>query len=204
MSLIVGLTGGIATGKSTVAQFFKEENIPVIETDQIAKSVMQKGSAIYQSVVEHFGEEVLLTNLEINRKLLGQMIFEDPKKRELLNQLVHPAVRTVMQTEIEKYRLEGKKLIVADVPLLFEAGFDHEMDVTLVVWTDESTQLKRLMSRDEIDKALASMKIKAQLSLAEKKSKADYSLDNSHSILTTKKAFLEILNQLKERAGWEF
>lgn len=204
MSLIVGLTGGIATGKSTVAQFFKEENIPVIETDQIAKSVMQKGSAIYQSVVEHFGEDILLTNQDINRKLLGQMIFEDPIKREWLNQLVHPAVKTVMQTEIDKYRLEGKKLIIADVPLLYEAGFDQEMDVTLVVWTDELTQLQRLMARDEIDKALASMKIKAQLPLAEKKSKADYQLDNSHSILTTKKAFLDILNQLKEKAGWDF
>ena len=92
MSLIVGLTGGIATGKSTVASFFKEENIPVIETDVIAKNVMQKGSDVYQAVVDYFGEEILLSNEEINRKQLAQIILSDAEKRQFLNDTVHPAV----------------------------------------------------------------------------------------------------------------
>jgi len=162
MSLLVGLTGGIATGKSTVASFFKEEHIPVIETDVIAKNVMQKGSDVYQAVVDYFGEEILLSNEEINRKQLAQIIFSDAEKRQFLNDTVHPAVKAVMLRDIEKYQLEGKKLIVADVPLLFEAGFHQAVDVTLLVCTDEETQLKRLMDRDQIDKALAMRKIKSQ------------------------------------------
>lgn len=203
MSLIIGLTGGIATGKSTVANFFKEADIPVIETDVIAKNVMQKGSDVYQAVRDYFGEEILLSNGEIHRKLLGQLIFSDAEKRQFLNDTVHPAVKTVMLREIEKYRLEGKKLIIVDVPLLFEAGFDQSVDLTLVVATDEMTQLNRLMERDNIDKALANQKIKAQWPLVEKKEKADFVLDNSESILSTKKAFRDILEVLKERAQWD-
>lgn len=203
MSLIIGLTGGIATGKSTVANFFKEADIPVIETDVIAKNVMQKGSDVYQAVRDYFGEEILLLNGEIHRKLLGQLIFSDAEKRQFLNDTVHPAVKTVMLREIEKYQLEGKKLIIVDVPLLFEAGFDQSVDLTLVVATDEMTQLNRLMERDNIDKALANQKIKAQWPLVEKKEKADFVLDNSESILSTKKAFRDILEVLKERAQWD-
>lgn len=203
MSLIVGLTGGIATGKSTVANFFKEEDIPVIETDVIARNVMQKGSDVYQAVVDYFGEEILLSNQDINRKALGQMIFSDTEKRQFLNDTVHPAVQKVMLREIEKYQLEGKKLIIADVPLLFEAGFDRDVDIILIVSLDEETQLKRLMERDQIDKALAMQKIKSQWPLTEKREKADFVLDNSESILSTKKAFRDILEVLKERAQWD-
>lgn len=202
MSLIVGLTGGIATGKSTVATFFKDANIPVIETDPIAKSVMVKGSDVYNAVLETFGEQVLLSNQEINRKALGQLIFADETAREKLNAIVHPAVKSIMLKEIEKCELEGKKLIVVDVPLLFEAGFDAHVDVSLVVCTEEDVQLKRLMDRDGIEKGYALKKIKAQMPLALKKEKADYVLDNSASILSTKKAFSDILEALKERAGW--
>lgn len=203
MSVIVGLTGGIATGKSTVVGFFKDAGIPVIETDIIAKNLMQKGSKVYQAVVAYFGEEILLSNHEINRQTLGHIIFRDAHQRQALNDIVHPAVKTVMLNDIKKYQAEGKKLIVVDVPLLFEAGFDHYVDVTLLVITDPATQRQRLIDRDQIDPATALRKIKAQWPLARKKEKADYLLDNSHSILTSKKAFLDILNQLKERAQWD-
>jgi dephospho-CoA kinase len=202
MSLIVGLTGGIATGKSTITGFFKEANIPVIETDSIAKSVMVKGSDVYHSVLETFGDQVLLSNQEINRKALGQLIFTDEAAREKLNAIVHPAVKSIMLKEIETCELEGKKLIVVDVPLLFEAGFDAHVDVSLVVCTEEEIQLKRLMARDGIEKGYALKKIKAQMPLTLKREKADYVLDNSASILSTKKAFSDILEALKERAGW--
>jgi dephospho-CoA kinase len=203
MSLIVGLTGGIATGKSTIAQFFKDEAIPVIETDVIARNVTQKGSDVYHAILDYFKEDILLSNGEINRKKLGQIIFSDPEKRDFLNLTVHPAVKAVMVSEIEKCKLEGKKLIIVDVPLLFEAGFDQAVDLSLLVYTDEATQLKRLMNRDDIDKALALQKINAQWPLLKKKELASILLDNSHSVLTTKKAFREILEDLKERAGWD-
>lgn len=198
MAHIIGLTGGIATGKSTVASFFKEAGIPVIETDPIAKMVLTPSSAVYDRVVEHFGPSILLSEGIINRKALGERIFNNEDERDILNAIVHPEVRTITQSKADVLKKEGHDWIVIDVPLLFEAGFDRDVDHTLVISLPKAIQMERLMARDGIDQAYARKKIKAQLSLKEKRQRADFVIDNRGSILDTKKQFNEVLAALKE------
>lgn len=198
MAQIIGLTGGIASGKSTIASFFKDEGIPVIETDQIAKTILQPGSDAFNEVVKHFGEEILLSEGIINRKALGERIFKDEHERDILNQIVHPEVRIITQSKADVLKKEGHAIIVIDVPLLFEAGFDQDVDQTLVVSVPKDIQIERLMARDGIEKAYALKKINAQMPLKEKRKRADFVIDNRGSILDTKNQFNEVLKALKE------
>jgi dephospho-CoA kinase len=194
---IIGLTGGIATGKSTVAEMFRNANIPLIDTDVIAKEVLNKGSVGYLEVVDYFTEDILHTDKEINRKKLGRIIFTNSKKLEKLNSIVHPKVKDFVLTEIEKNRQMNKELVIIDVPLLYESGFDSLVDEVIVVYVDQELQVQRLMDREQITKEYAMMKIKAQLPLEEKVKKATYVIDNSSSILDTKKQFTKILAEIE-------
>ncbi len=198
MAHIIGLTGGIASGKSTIASFFKDSGFPVIETDQIAKTILQPGSDAFNAVVKHFGEEILLSEGIINRKALGERIFKDERERDILNQIVHPEVRTITQSKADVLKKEGHAIIVIDVPLLFEAGFDQDVDLTLVISVPKEIQIERLMARDGIEKAYALKKINAQMPLKEKRKRADFVIDNRGSILDTKNQFNELLKALKE------
>jgi dephospho-CoA kinase len=194
---IIGLTGGIATGKSTVAEMFRNANIPLIDTDVIAKEVLNKGSVGYLEVVDYFTEDILHTDKEINRKKLGRIIFTNSKKLKKLNSIVHPKVKDFVLTEIEKNRQMNKELVIIDVPLLYESGFDSLVDEVIVVYVDQELQVQRLMDREQITKEYAMMKIKAQLPLEEKVKKATYVIDNSSSILDTKKQFTKILAEIE-------
>lgn len=197
MTRIIGLTGGIASGKSTVSTMFKEAGIPIIDTDQIAHDLYQKGTTVYDAIVTHFSSDILLTDQSINRKKLGQIIFANKTKRDVLNQIVHPEVYHVVDAEIERYKELDKPIVVVDVPLLFETGYDNECDATVVVYTTYENQIQRLMSRDQINEEYAKLKIDAQLSLDTKKEQATYVIDNSFSILDTKRDFNHVLEQLE-------
>jgi dephospho-CoA kinase len=197
MALIVGLTGGIASGKSTVTQMFHDAGIPVIDTDQIAFDLLQKGTDVYDRVVSHFSSDILLSSGDINRKVLGQIIFANKQKRDVLNDLVHPHVSHIVDSEIIRLQELGEDVIVIDVPLLFESGFDKKCDRTIVVYTNPKAQLERLVDRDHITKEYARMKINAQLPLSEKVDMADFVINNSFSILQTKKDFLQVLEALE-------
>ncbi len=197
MSLIVGLTGGIASGKSTISKMFQEEAIPVIDTDNIAHTLLKHNKTIYTSIVDSFGEEVLTPSKEINRNKLGKIVFKDKEKRELLNKIVHPKVKERVFKEIDHYKGLGEAMIVVDVPLLFEASFDTIMDKTIVVYAKRSDQIDRLKSRENIDEAFAKQKIKSQMPLSKKKELADYCIDNTKSILETRKSFTRVLKKLK-------
>ncbi len=194
---VIGLTGGIATGKSTVSKMFEELNIPVIDTDNIARQVLKKDTKGYLETIKHFGEDILLTNNEINRKLLGRLIFMNKKKRELLDSIVHPIVLDVCLTEIAKFKELGNKLIVLDVPLLYESGFNKYTDIVICVYTTKDKQLSRLMDRDLVEEEYAKMKIDAQMDIEEKVIKANYVINNSNSILDTKRQFNEIMKELE-------
>jgi dephospho-CoA kinase len=197
MTKVVGLTGGIATGKSTVSKMFSESLIPVIDTDTIARDLLNKDTECYQEVVGYFGEEILFLNHEIDRKKLGKIIFHDKEKRQKLNDIVHPKVIHIVLNEIEKHKELGTKILVVDVPLLYESGFDQYMDDVIVVYTNKEMQKERLMSRDNINSDYADKKMNAQMSLEEKVKQADYVIDNSKSILETKKAFNKIVEELE-------
>lgn len=194
---IIGLTGGIATGKSTVAKMFSEAEIPLIDTDLIAKELLNKDSLGYQEVVEYFSEDILHNDREINRKKLARKIFTNSKKRKKLNSIIHPKVKEMVLSEIERYKKLNKEIVVVDVPLLFESGFDKIVDDVVVVFTTRQLQIERLMDRENIQKDYAILKIDAQMSLEEKVGRATYVIDNSSSILETKKQFNRILKEIE-------
>lgn len=199
MSKIIGLTGGIASGKSTVSNMFKTIDVPVIDTDLITHNLYQKNTVVHEELIKAFGEEIVFANKDINRKRLGQMIYNDKALRQVLNNIVHPHVKNITLQEIERLKLMKHELIVVDVPLLFETDFRKMVDISVVVYVEPALQLQRLIDRDQISAEFASSKIAAQMSLEEKKELADYVIDNSRSILDTRKQF----NSLIEKLGVE-
>lgn len=199
MSIIIGLTGGIASGKTTVSNMFIEKNIPVIDTDKIAKELLSIDTEAYNEIIEMCGDDIKLSNNEINRKKLATIIFSNEEIRNRLNLIVHPKVKKIMMSEVARYKQMEVKIIVIDVPLLFESDFDKYVDETITVFVNFENQLDRLMSRDQIDLEYANLKIKSQLPLSEKVKRSTYVIDNSLSILETKKQFLEVLEKVESK-----
>lgn len=197
MTLIIGLTGGIATGKSTVSQMFQSRNIPVIDADKIAHQVMEIGKPAYQKILETFGEEAVCSTGHLNRKKIAQIVFNNEERLDKLNGIVHPEVWKATEQEIARYRMMQEPYVVIDVPLLFESHFDELCDLCVVVFTDEQTQLERLMSRDHSSLEDAQKRINAQMPLKEKLIRADFKIDNSLSILETRKQFDMFLKKLE-------
>lgn len=179
MTLTIGLTGSIASGKSTVANMFKALSIPVVDADKIAREVVLPGEDAYVEVVKAFGNEILLADKQIDRKKLGSIIFADEAKRQTLNNIIHPAIRKRMVFLREQHFQNGNECVVLDIPLLFESKLTHFVDKILVVYVTEEVQLKRLMDRDQIKKKEAEQRINAQISIEEKVKLADRFIDNS-------------------------
>lgn len=183
---LIGLTGGIASGKSTVGAMLTERGYPVVCADVIAREVVAPGSAGLEAIVEAFGEGVLLEDGSLNRPALGAIIFKDASARERLNAIVHPLVQGGMAMRLMALGQEGHDLIFADIPLLYEARNPKDFDAVVVVWVDGETQLKRLMARDGSDEDAASARIKSQMSLDEKRGRGDHIIDNRGAISDTK------------------
>ena len=196
MSLVVGLTGGIASGKSTVSNIFKEMNITVVDADIEARLAVMKGESAYLQIIAEFGEEILLSNGEIDRQKLGAIIFHQEEKRLRLNEIVHPEVRKRMNDQVEKVKQNGEEVVVLDIPLLFESKLTYMVDKTLLVYVDNETQLKRLMTRNHLSVEEAKARIHSQMPLADKISLADAVINNNGSIEETKKQLLDTLAQL--------
>lgn len=181
MGLIIGLTGSIASGKSTVSQMFADFNIPVIDADKLARVVVNPGEKAYEEVIRAFGQEVLQEDKTLDRKKLGAIIFADEEKRKKLNSIVHPAIREEMLQRKDAYLEAGEKCVVLDIPLLFESKLTHFADKTVVVYVDEEVQLKRLMERDEYTEEEAKQRIHAQIPVKEKAGLADRIINNNGS-----------------------
>ena len=196
MSVILGLTGGIATGKSTVARFLKARGAHLIDTDIIAKSVMEEPNTL-NAIKAAFGEAVFTKKGLLDREVLGRQVFASREKRDTLNAIVHPKVKSRVQERLDVLLTDDGNLIVIEVPLLFEAGFDDLCDKTLVVYTSRDVQLERLMKRDGINRTYALEKINAQMPLEEKMNRADYLIDNSKS----KSETLEQVDTLMKKVG---
>lgn len=185
MPLLLGLTGGIASGKSTVSQYFEQRNFPLIDADVVARKVVEPGSKGLALIVEAFGSEILASDQSLNREALGKIIFHDDTKRELLNTVLADEIKQEIVKELLYLTEANYELIVLDIPLLFEAGYDAFVDQTMVVYVDEETQLNRLMLRDGIPEHEAQARIKSQMSLEEKVKKSDCVIDNSDSLELT-------------------
>lgn len=191
--LTIGLTGGIASGKSTVAAMFRDLHIPVIDADEIAHRVTAIDGEAYQSIVETFGSDILDSNGAIDRRKLGAIVFHDEQKRKQLNAIVHPLVRKHMLQQKEQYARRGEKSVVLDIPLLFESNLEHLVDRILVVYVDEQIQLRRLCERNGFSFEEAWARIKSQMPLEQKRKKADAVIDNNGTIEQTKRQLYERL-----------
>ena len=195
MAIIIGLTGGIASGKSTVAAMLKNRGITVIDADVEARLAVEPGEEAYDRIVTHFGEEVLYENGSINRARLGEIIFHNEEERMILNEIVHPAVRKRMVEKQEAAQSKGESIIVMDIPLLFEGGLRSTVDRTLLVYADEEVQLQRLMKRNNYTEEEAMARIQSQMPLIEKKKLADAVIDNNGSIQQTEAQLNSILKE---------
>ncbi|KGX89082.1 dephospho-CoA kinase [Pontibacillus litoralis] len=195
MTVVLGLTGSIATGKSTVSLMFDEYDIPVIDADKLAREVVEPGERAYQDIVETFGSDILRVDHKIDRKALGDIVFQNEDKRKKLNAIVHPAVRQRMLQKRDEYVQEECKAVVLDIPLLFESNLAHYVDKILVVSVDEQTQLQRLMNRDQSSQEEAMSRINAQMPVAEKAKRANAVIDNTGSKRETYQQLEAILRQ---------
>lgn len=195
MSLVIGLTGSIATGKSTVAKMFRQLGIPVIDADILAREVVEPGEDAYKEVIETFGEDILLDDKTLNRKRLGEIVFTDETKRKQLNGIVHPAIRKKMLEKRDHFIREGNQCVVLDIPLLFESKLQEFVDKVLVVYADQEIQLQRLMARNEFTEEEAMQRIQSQMPVKEKASLADAVINNN----STKEETYEQLRQLLEK-----
>lgn len=198
---IIGITGGIATGKSTVVEIIKSKGYFVIDADEIAKDVVKKGSLGLEKIKEKFGSDILLYNGELNREKLAEIIFTNEEMRKELNEILHPIIINEIIKAVDEHILQ-EKVIFIDVPLLFESKdrFNEQglsFDEVWLVYCDEQTQIDRLMKRDKINYIYALNKIKSQLDLNFKKENSDviiYNNGNLHQLEETVEHFLRKLS----------
>jgi len=176
----VGLTGSIATGKSTVSSYLKQKGIAVIDADLVAREVVEPGGRAYDAVKQAFPEA--FEEGRLVRPKLGQIIFQDSEKRRQLNQLMHPSIRQQMLDEADAYEQSGHSLVVFDIPLLLEGDWRSLFDRVVVVYCPEDMQLRRLMQRNDLSEAEGYARIHAQLGIEQKKELADDVFFNDGSL----------------------
>ena len=185
--IVIGLTGGIASGKSTVSNRLKTYyGSQVIDADAIAYEFSQPGRPLWQNFVARYGKErALLPDGELNRAGIGQLVFSQPAERRWVDSMAHPLIQQEIAARIERSRAAGEKVIVLDVPLLFESGWDAMTDAVWVVYVDAAVQLRRLVERNRLPEALAKQRIASQMPLLEKKQRADVVIDNNGTLAET-------------------
>lgn len=194
---IIGLTGGIASGKSTVSDYLKSKNIPIIDCDKESRKVLDKGENGYLKTVEAFGKEILTQNGEIDRKKLASIVFNDKEQIKKLNAIIHPEVIDITLKRIDKYRKNGEDTVIVDAPLLIEAGMNKICDEVWVVYTSPEVQLKRAMERDNATRAQVEERIKNQSSSDEKKKLADRLIQNDGTLKELYEKIDDILNSVE-------
>lgn len=177
MPKVIGLTGGIASGKSTVSELLSVFGFKVVDADKAAREAVKKGSKGLAQVREVFGDEAIDENGEMNRRYMGDLVFNHPEKRLELNAIIHPIVRDIMEEEKQEYLKQGYNVIM-DIPLLFENELENTVDGVWVVYTSESIQMDRLMQRNNLSLEDAKARVYSQISIDKKSRMADHVIDN--------------------------
>jgi dephospho-CoA kinase len=199
--ILVGLTGGIASGKSTASKIFKKLGAYIIDADVLAREVVEPLKPAWRDIIKNFGKEILNKDNSINRKKLAEIVFNNKKKRGLLNSIVHPRVfKRAKEIEREIAKRDPDAVIIFDAALLIESVAYKKMDKNIVVYADEGVQVKRLMKRDGLTKDEAEKRIKAQMPLREKVRFADYIIDGNKALNMVKKQVKTTLERLREKA----
>lgn len=180
--LTVGLTGGIASGKSTVSRLLRERGAPIVDADQIVHQLQAPGSPLLAEIAAAFGATVIRPDGSLDRPRLGSIVFADPAKRQQLEAIVHPPVRAQIWAEAAEHERAGAPAVILDIPLLVEGGWQEQLDRVWLVWVDAKTQVERLMARDGLPREGALARIGAQMELDQKRAFADLVIENTGSL----------------------
>lgn len=199
--LIVGLTGGVASGKTAVSQVLKEEGAYIIDADRIARELVQPHKPAWNELIRVFGKEILREDGSIHRKKLADKVFADPKQRKLLNQILHPRIKEEMDRRTKEIgQKDPEAIVVIDAPLIVELGDHREMDKLIVVTTTQTQQIERLKDRDGAKPEEALRIVSSQMPLEEKVKLADFVIRNEGSLEETKNRAREVFKELKKVA----
>lgn len=202
--ICIGLTGGIASGKSTVSTMLHDLGAFIIDADKLARQVVEPDQPAWQEIVTVFGAEVLLPDRQLNRQALGNIIFTDSQRRQLLETITHPRIRQAAEAQLEEAARNGRQVAVLDVPLLIETGWIDMVDTVWVVYVSPVIQEQRLMERDRLGRQQAQARIASQMSLQDKLQYANVIIDNGHSLAETQaqviSAWQKLLDSNQEKA----
>ena len=197
--IVIGLTGGIGSGKSTVSDILKEQGIPVVDGDLIAREVVEPHRPAYEEIVRAFGTEVLQQDGTLNRKRIGEIVFSDPEKLSILNSITHKEIYRVILERLESLKERGTSLVFLDVALLFETGFDQLTDWVWVVDAPDAVRVERIQKRDGLKEEEILKRIQSQMSRELRNTKGNLVLDNSKSREELKARILQELKQYESK-----
>lgn len=194
---VLGLTGGIASGKSTVSDYLKTKNIPIIDADELAHELTTSNKQLLNEIKARFGDGVFDDDGNLQRKELGTLVFNDPAKLRQLNIIMAPYIKAIITAKLAYWQNKGVPLVVLDAPTLYEAGYAKTVDWVMVVVVTKEQQLMRLMDRNKLSETEATNRINAQILLSEKAKLADYVVDNNQSVALTYQQVDTIIASLK-------
>jgi dephospho-CoA kinase len=201
LMLVVGLTGGIASGKSTVSRMFREAGIPVICADDLAHEVVKPGSAALDEIRRTFGEEFIDSDGALDRVAMASLVFQDKDKRRALESIIHPRVGEEREKLLQEFAAQGHNIVIVDVPLLYESGLADSFDMIVVAYVSPEIQLQRLIARDSMAPEEARSRLDAQMAIDEKRALAERVIDNSGSIERTRDQVDDLVEELRNMAN---
>lgn len=182
---IIGLTGGIASGKSTVSSYLQAKGATIIDADKIAHELIAPNGALWLAYIGHFGRKFLREDNTLDTRAIGAVVFESPAEKKWIDGVAHPLIKSAVKCAIEAARSRGERVVILDVPLLFESDWDKMCSRTCLVYVGKKLQLERLMERNGYPEAEAMARIAAQMPMCAKRALADYIVDNSGELATT-------------------
>lgn len=195
---VIGLTGGIASGKSTVTQLLREQQITVLDADAIAWQLAQPDEALWQAYTERYGDRVLLPDRQLNRQAVADIVFAQPEEKQWMDGMAHPIIRDEIKNQLSAAAQTGERLIVLDVPLLYEAGWDDMVEQVWLVYVSREVQLQRLMARNGYNLQEAQLRINAQMPMEEKRKRAQIVIDNNGTRQELETMVMGLLDKQKE------
>ena len=195
---VIGLTGGIASGKSTVTQLLREQQITVLDADAIAWQLAQPDEALWQAYTERYGDRVLLPDRQLNRQAVADIVFAQPEEKQWMDGMAHPIIRDEIKKQLSAAAQAGERLLVLDVPLLYEAGWDDMVDQVWLVYVNRDVQLQRLMARNGYNLQEAQLRINAQMPMEEKRKRAQVVIDNNGTRQELETMVMGLLDKQKE------
>jgi dephospho-CoA kinase len=198
--LVVGLTGGIASGKSTVSRIFEEQGIPVVCADALAHEAVSPGAPALEEIRRAFGDAVIDSEGGLDRVAMATIVFRDPDKRRTLELIIHPSVSEETDRRVTQFQREGHPIVVVDVPLLYESGWERHFDLIIVVYVPRAVQEARLCARDGLSIEAARARLDAQMSIEEKRRRADQIVDNAGELRETKRQVVGIIGALSAQS----